>query len=229
MMRESWKQRDGQVVNGEFPLRQHLGGSGESAVFLSEYGQPQPQKAAIKLISAHAMSPELQLSRWRRAAKFSHPRLIRLFQVGRCELDNTELAFVAMEYADWDLSQVFLERPLTPAETRAMLLSTLDALAFLHEKGFVHGRLKPANILSVSGQIKVSSDGIRRIGETGDSLGRSGPYDPPEAARGESTPEGDVWALGMILVEALRLHPLVWQNTRQAELKEDVLISVEGW
>jgi hypothetical protein len=50
----SWKQWEGQVVNGEFHLRQLLGGPDESAVFLTEYGHPQPQKAAIKLISAHA-------------------------------------------------------------------------------------------------------------------------------------------------------------------------------
>src|SRR5713226_2952265 len=124
----------------ELPLAPALRGADESAVFLTEYGQPQRQKAAIKLISAAATSPELQLSRWRRAAKLPHPHLIRLFQVGRCELDNTSLVFVVMEYAEEDLSQVLPERPLTPAEARAMFKPTLDALAFLHEKGFVHGR-----------------------------------------------------------------------------------------
>jgi len=215
----SWKQWEGQVVNGEFHLRQHLGGADESAVFLTEYGQPQPQKAAIKLISAHATSPELQLSRWRRAAKFSHPHLIRLFQMGRCELDNTSLVFVVMEYAEEDLSQVFPERPLTPAEARAMLKSTLDALAFLHEKGFVHGRLKPANIMVISDQIKVSSDGFRRIGESSVGLGTSSTYDPPEAARGQSSAAGDVWSLGMVLVEALTQHPLSWEKTKHREPK----------
>jgi TonB family protein len=215
----SSKQWEGQVVNGEFHLRQHLGGADESAVFLTEYGQPQPQKAAIKLISAHATSPELQLSRWRRAAKFSHPHLIRLFQMGRCELDNTSLVFVVMEYADEDLSQVFLERPLTPAEARAMLKPTLDALVYLHEKGFLHGRLKPANIMSIGDQIKVSSDGIRRIGELSVGLGTSSTYDPPEAARGQSAAAGDVWSLGMVLVEALTQHPLSWEKTKHREPK----------
>src|SRR2546427_11217705 len=99
-----WKQWEGQVVNGEFYLRQHLGGADESAVFLTEYGHPQPQIAAIKLISAYATSPELQLSRWRRAVKFSHPHLIRLFRMGWCQLDNSGLVFMVMEYAEEDLS-----------------------------------------------------------------------------------------------------------------------------
>jgi TonB family protein len=212
-----WEQWECLVVNGEFHLRQHLGGADESAVFLTEYGQPQPQKAAIKLISAHATSPEVQLSHWRRAAKLSHPHLIRLFQMGRCELDNAGLVFVVMEYAEEDLAQVFPERPLTPAEARAMLKPTLDALAFLHEKGFVHGRLKPANIMSIGDQIKVSSDGIRRTDESSVGLGTSSAYDPPEAARGQSSAAGDVWSLGVVLVEALTQHPLIWEKTKQDE------------
>jgi TonB family protein len=215
----SWKQWEGQVVNGEFHLRQHLGGADESAVFLTEYGQPQPQKAAIKLILAQATSPEVQLSRWRRAAKIAHPHLIRLFQMGRCELDNVGLVYLVMEYAEEDLSQVFLERPLTPAEAHAMLKSTLDALTFLHEKGFVHGRLKPANIMVISDQIKVSSDEFHRIGESGVGLGKSSTYNPPEAARGQSSAAGDVWSLGMVLVEALTQQPLIWEKTKQAEPK----------
>jgi TonB family protein len=134
-------------------------------------------------------------------------------------LDHTGLLFVVMEYAEGDLSQVFPERPLMPAEARAMLKSTLDALAFLHEKGFVHGRLKPANIMSIGDQIKVSSDGFRRIGESSVGLGASSAYDPPEAARGQSSTAGDVWSLGMVLVEALTQHPLIWEKTKQAEPK----------
>jgi eukaryotic-like serine/threonine-protein kinase len=213
----SWKRWEGQVVNGKFHLSQHLGEADESAVFLTEYGQPQPQKAAIKLISAQATSPELQLSRWRRAAKLPHPHLIRLIQMGRCKLDNASLVFVVMEYAEEDLAQVFLERPLTPAEAHAMLKPTLDAPAFLYEKGFVHGRLKPANIMSINDQIRISSDRLRRIGESGLGLGTSSPYDPPEAARGQSSPAGDVWSLGMLLVEALTQQPLIWQKTKRDE------------
>jgi TonB family protein len=213
----SWKQLEGQVVNGEFHLRQYLAGAHESAVFLTEYGRPQPQKAAIKLILAQSTSPELQLSRWRRAAKLPHPHLIRLLQVGRCELDNAGLVYLVMEYAEEDLLQVFQERPLTPAEAHAMLKPVLDTLAFLHEKGFVHGRLKPANIMSIGDQIKVSSDGIRRIGESSVGRGKSSTYNPPEAARGQSSAAGDIWSLGMVLVEALTQHPLIWEKTKHGE------------
>src|ERR1700738_4327964 len=98
-MTEAWKQWEGQVVNGEFHLRQYLGGCENSAVFLTEYGEQQPQKAAIKLIPAlPGKNAELQLSLWWLAAKLSHPHLIRLFQMGRCQLGDMELLYLVMEY-----------------------------------------------------------------------------------------------------------------------------------
>lgn len=49
-MTEAWKKWEGQVVNGNFPLRQHLGGSDNSVVFLTEHKAKQIPSAAIKLI-----------------------------------------------------------------------------------------------------------------------------------------------------------------------------------
>src|SRR6266849_5626935 len=143
---EAWKQWEGRVVIGGFQLRQYLGASDHSAVFLTERSEREPQKVAIKLISADPSNAELQLTRWRLAAKLSHPHLIRLFQIGRCRLGNMPLLYVVMEYAEENLSQVLARRPLTPAEARDMLGPVLDALAYLHGQGFVHGDIKPANV-----------------------------------------------------------------------------------
>ena len=87
-MTRDWKQWEGQVVNGNFPLRQYLGGSDHSAVFLTERRGQEPQRAAIKLISADPATVEVQLARWEAAAKLSHPHLLRLFQTGSCQLDK---------------------------------------------------------------------------------------------------------------------------------------------
>src|SRR5712691_7354535 len=125
---ETWKQWEGRVVIGDFQLRQYLGASDHSAVFLTERGEREPQKAAIKLISADPSDAELQLSRWRLAAKLSHPHLIRLFQMGRCQLGKIGLLYVVMEYAEENLSQILPHRPVTPAEAREVLEPVLDAL-----------------------------------------------------------------------------------------------------
>jgi TonB family protein len=209
-MPEAWKQWEGQVVNGEFPLLQYLGGSEHSAVFLTERHEGEhSQRAAIKLIPSVGEDSELRLSRWRLAAALSHPHLIPLFEMGRSEICNVPLLYVVMECAEENLAQVLLSRALNTAEARAMLEPVLDVLAYLHDKGFVHGRIKPADIMAIGEQVKVSSDELCRTGESVDGPGRPGAYDPPEYSRGvipvaESiSPAGDVWSLGMALIETL--------------------------
>ncbi|HET7100898.1 MAG TPA: protein kinase, partial [Terriglobia bacterium] len=159
-MPQRWKQWEGQTLDGKFHLREYLGGSERSAVFLTGDRERGVEKAAIKLIPADPADAKLQLSRWKEAAKLSHPHLIRLFQTGRCRLEDRDLLYLVMEYAELDLSQVLSKVPFPPEETRETLRVVLDTLAYLHGKGFVHGRLKPANIMSVDGQLKLSSDGL---------------------------------------------------------------------
>ena len=216
-MTEAWKQWEGQVVNGEFHLRQYLGGCENSAVFLTEYGERELQKAAIKLIPAPPGNAELQLSQWGLAAKLSHPHLIRLLQMGRCQLGNMELLYVVMEYAEENLAEIVPHRLLTPAEAREMLEPILDALAYVHGQGFVHCRIKPANIMAIEDQLKISSDGLCRMNESRNGLGRPGVYDAPGIANREISPAADVWSLGMTLVEALTQSLPVWDESEQAE------------
>ena len=216
-MTEFWKQREGQVVNGKFQLRQYVGGSEHHAVFRTEYGERELQKAAIKLIRTDPKTAELQLSRWGLAAKLSHPHLIRLFQMGRCDLNNKGLVYVVMEFAEENLSQILPHRPLTPAEAREMLGPALDALAYVHREGFVHGHMKPANIMVVGDQVKISSDGLCRIGESPSGLVKPGIYDPPENAVGGMSPVGDVWSLAVTLIEALTQHQPVMGGMEKVE------------
>ena len=63
-MTRDWKQWEGQTVNGNFPLRQYLGGSENSAVFFTERRGQEPQRAAIKLVVANPATVEVQLARW---------------------------------------------------------------------------------------------------------------------------------------------------------------------
>lgn len=198
-----WKTWQGRIVDGKFPLRQWLGGSEYSAVFLTERpGQPS-SKAAIKLIAAEGTEADRQLSLWRSASQLSHPHLMQIYESGRCRLDSSSLLYVLMEYAEEDLSQILPQRPLAPAEVTDLLPPVLDALSYLHANGFIHGRIKPSNVLASGDQLKLSADQIVAITETNSARQRRDPYDAPETAAGILSPASDVWSVGVTLIAAL--------------------------
>ncbi len=217
-MEKPWNDWEGQVINGEYQLERFLGGSDRAGVFLTEHG---PRKAAIKLMpvdpTGDASATERELARLNAAAKLSHPHLLPILKTGRAKLDDVELLFVVMQYAEEDLAQILPSRALTPGEARDLLDPTLEALAYLRDEGFVHGRLKPANIMAVGDQLKLSSDSISRIGEPSATGDGPSEYDAPEIARGERLATSDVWSLGVVLVKALTQRFPEWETNKEGE------------
>jgi TonB family protein len=223
-MSDVWKLWESEIVSGKFQLVRCLGGSEHSAVFLTERRDGERLvKAAIKIVPTSPENGELQLSRWQQTAELSHPHLLPLYETGRSELRGVPFVYAVMECAEENLAQVLHARALTPAETREMLDSVVDVLAYLHGKGFVHGNIKPANIMASGDQLKISSDGLRRAGERLDSSTGKGAYDAPEMARDAlaNSPEvaaaGDVWSLGMTLVETLTQNLPVMRTAQQQD------------
>jgi TonB family protein len=215
-MSETWQAWVGRTVDGRFPLLSYLGGSDHSAVFLTlaRGSVDDAEKAAIKLILAEAADAEKQLLRWKTASELTHPNLIRIFEVGRCELQGTALLYVVQEYAEESLSQILPERALTAEEARGMLPPILRVLQCVHDTGLAHGRIQPSNILAVADQVKLSSDAMGVVGERRRGARATSAYDPPEAATGEVSPAADRWQLGMTLVEALTQRLPIWDRSR---------------
>jgi TonB family protein len=172
-----WKQCEGELAGGEFPLERLLDGREGSAVFLTRSASG---KAVIKLVVAGQEQAAEMVERWNRAATLRHPHLVRILAAGTWALEGTPLAYFAMEYAEENLAEVLRERPLTTDEIRDLLPPVVDALAYLHGQGLVHGSLKPSNILAVEDTVKISSEEI----SAGD-------------------PAADIEALGVTLLQAL--------------------------
>jgi len=200
-MNENWQRWEGLTVDGKFGLETYLGGSDHSGVFLTRRGADKSEKAVIKLTSIDSTEAEQQLARWNGARALSHPNLIGIFEAGRCEVEGAKLLYVVEEYAEENLAQILPERALTADETRGLLPPVLQAFQFLHEKGFVHGGIQPSNILAIGDRVKLSTDTLLKPGEKATRSGASS-YDPPESATG-ATAAGDVWRLGMTVVEVL--------------------------
>jgi TonB family protein len=226
-----WKKWEGRVVDEKFPLRQWLGGSDHSAVFLTETPGAESQKAAIKLIPANGRDTDAQLSRWTAAAKLSHPHLIRLLAWGQCEIDDTPLLYVVMEFAEENLAEILPLRPLAAEEASGMLVPTVDALASLHGAGLVHGGIKPSNIMAVKDQLKISADGLRETGEHRTARAFR-VYDAPEVKSAGPSPAADIWSLGATLVAVLTQTEPNQTEPNQTEPKmnsgEPTVVSVPG-
>ncbi|MFZ0663806.1 MAG: TonB family protein [Acidobacteriaceae bacterium] len=213
-IRSDWA---GRVVGGRFRLLKWLGGTDWSDVFLTERDGPGSQRAAIKLIAGDTANAAARMALWAAVAQLSHPRLMPLFATGRCQVDGKQMLYSVTEYAEEVLSDVIPERALAPGEVREMLIPVLDALFYLHPKGFVHGHLKPANILVVANHLKLSTDGLEVAGERVQTGVAPSIYDAPEVGTTGITPAADVWSLGATLVEALTQQPPAWERSTQTD------------
>ncbi|MGZ4787911.1 MAG: TonB family protein [Terriglobales bacterium] len=196
-MSEAFGNWTGRALENNLVLAEYVGGTAHKAVYRTTVSG---QSAAIKLIQTDPTTSATQLSRIETAGQLSHPHLLRVLQTGRTEIDGSEFVYIVTEYAEENLGQVLPDRALTKEEARQVVEAVLKALAYLHEQGLVHADLKPANIMAVNDQLKLSVDGIQGVGEP---LHRQpDAHDPPESAKALS-PASDVWSVGMTLVEVL--------------------------
>jgi serine/threonine protein kinase len=216
-MSEMWNKWIGQVVDHKYQLQRYLGTTDHSVVFLAEFHDPEVRQAAIKFVSADFSGSEQQIATWKETARLSHPHLIRIYGAGPCKIEDMDLLYVAMEYAEENLGQVLPHRALVAEETKEMLSSIVDALVYLHDRGLVHGHVKPSNVLATGELLKLSSDAISPAGEVREMRRERSAYDAPELPAAPYTPAADVWSLGVTLLEALTQQPAVLPFNENAD------------
>jgi serine/threonine-protein kinase len=139
-----------------------------------------------------------------------------------------------MEYVDGiSLEERFTRGPLPPVDAARLVESLSYALHAVHQQGIVHRDLKPANILLASdNDPKVADFGLAKRLGAASSIAAGGAiigtvlYMSPEQALGQTAvvgPPADVYALGVILYEALAGRPpfagATWLETLQ-QLRE---------
>lgn len=199
----SWEQWEGRIVNARFPLRKYLSDWEQGACYLTEVnGLP----ATIKLLRAGAAQADAQVASWKLAASLSHPNLVRILQIGLWHADDEQdMHFAIEEHCEESLAEILRLRSLTAREAREMLAPALDSLKYLHALGIMHGEINPGNVLAAGDQLKLSTDSVRRPGQSRPHTLAS-PYDAPEKSAGTTSPSGDIWSLGITLFEALTGH-----------------------
>jgi len=216
-MSDMWKRWEGQVVDHKYLLQQYIASTDHSVVFLAEFHDPEPRQVAIKFVAAEVAGKEQQLANWNTVAQLSHPNLLKIYGSGQCKIEDTNLLYVAMEYAEENLAQVLPHRALMADEIREMLKAVTDVLVYLHDNKLVHGHIKPSNVLASGELLKLSSDTISPAGEVREMRRERSAYDSPELPGSPYTPAADVWSLGVTLVEAVTQQPAILPFNEQAD------------
>jgi serine/threonine-protein kinase len=221
---------------GKYSLLLKLATGGMAEIFLARLkGVAGFEKfVVIKRILPHLVDDEqfvaMFLDEARIAARISHPHVCQVYELG--EVDGQY--FIAMEYLEGvTMTQVVrkLARDRRTADLRlsvALLAQACEGLHHAHELrgadgqpiGVVHRDVSPQNLLvTAGGVLKVLDFGIAKAAgassktRTGTVKGKYA-YMSPEQLRGEPLDRrADVFALGVVLFEALTGRRLFWRET----------------
>ncbi|MDX1583366.1 MAG: protein kinase [Thermoanaerobaculia bacterium] len=145
------------------------------------------------------------------AGILSHPNIVTVHDIGTDE--ETGNSFIAMEYVEGrNLKEILNQaRPFSPEDAAEVLSQIAEALAFAHRKGIVHRDVKPANIIIRDDRsAKITDFGIAKIAShvanltmTGQFLGTPNYMSPEQVKGGSIDGRSDIFALGVVLYEAL--------------------------
>ncbi|MDP8209022.1 MAG: serine/threonine-protein kinase [Candidatus Electryonea clarkiae] len=160
----------------------------------------------------------------RLGAKVEHPNAARIHDVS--EADGRP--YVAMEWIEGEDLEMALEREGVFSFNRTLRLSRdlLNGLAAIHEEGVVHRDLSPANVrLTEEGVARITDFGLAtsdfdlRYTLPGSVVGTPGYLAPEQASGKEIDSRADLFALGVLIHEALTGKPLFRDKDLIATLK----------
>jgi hypothetical protein len=153
------------------------------------------------------------------AAQLRHPACLRARGFGR----DSRHVYIAYEFVPGCTYREALRAgELHDDEAIEACAQVCDGLAHAHAAGILHRDIKPSNVLLADGDrvsARVLDFGLAQMAdaetltEAGDVPGTLAYISPERLAGGEATPAADVWAVGVMLWEALvGRHPF-WRGS----------------
>jgi eukaryotic-like serine/threonine-protein kinase len=230
----------GDTLNNRFVLEECLGVGGMGTVYKAldlrklEASDRKPH-IAIKVLNVQFRGQPTSLIALQREARkaqtLAHRNIVTVYDFDR----DGPLVYLTMEYLSGKPLSKVLRAPgfagMPFEKARPIIAGMGQALAYAHERGFVHCDFKPANVfLTDGGDVKVIDFGIARVFQRPEedpdvtvfdpaTLGGITPaYASPEMfEHREPDPRDDVYALACVTYELLTgKHPFNRKSATQA-------------
>jgi serine/threonine-protein kinase len=195
----------------DYRIEAVLGRGGVSVVYLAEDPRLK-RRVGLKLLSPASAEDERFrerfLSESELAASLDHANVIPIYEAGEAEGS----LFIAMRYVEGsDLKALLRDGPLSQERAVVVAAQVAGALDAAHQRGLVHGDVKPSNVLidrhdhvylADFGLTKRLTDPRSPTGEA--QLMGTIDYVAPEQIRGDEVDgRADVYSLGCLLHECL--------------------------
>ena len=207
----------GLVLNRYRPLRP-LGSGGSGSVWLARDEQT-GLDVALKIVAREgkaAMRAEREAAA---AARLRHPSCLRAYKFAR----DPRHVYIAYEFVPGRTFREALRAgELNDGTAIEACAQICDGLAHAHATGILHRDVKPSNVLLADGDrvsVRLLDFGLARMAEAetltaqGDVPGTLAYISPERLAGDDASEASDVWAVGVMLWEALAGRHPFWQTS----------------
>jgi len=192
-----------------------LGSGGNGSVWLAK-DEVTGLDVALKIIPREGKAAARAEREALAARRLRHERCVRAYDVGH----DSGHVYIAYEYVPGrTMRQALRTDELSELDAVEIAAQVLDALAHAHRAGIVHRDVKPSNILlehadGVAARLLdfglAQFDGADTLTAVGDVPGTLAYIAPERLAGEEASPASDVWAVGVVLWEALAVRHPFW-------------------
>jgi eukaryotic-like serine/threonine-protein kinase len=205
------------VLNRYRPLRP-LGSGGSGSVWLAR-DERTGLDVALKIVAREGKSAARAEREAAAAAHLRHPACLRAYGFGR----DSRHVYIAYEFVPGQTYREALRAgDLTDETAIEACAQVCDGLAHAHASGILHRDIKPSNVLLTDGDrvsARVLDFGLAQMAEAetlteaGDVPGTLAYISPERLSGNEATPAADVWAVGVMLWEALAGRHPFWRGS----------------
>ncbi len=215
----------GTVLGGKYRIGRKIGSGGIGVVYAAEH-VTLGHEVAVKVLRGAAARDGGEIARLRREAYIQvhveHPNVVRVMDLD--QMPDGSIYVVMERLVGRSLADKLARDGLiAPGLAIPVYIDVCRALHAAHKKGVVHRDLKPGNIfLCDDGISKVLDFGMSKLAtaesltQTGYTLGTPEYMAPEQCIGAQVEPRTDIYALGVMMYEALTGElPIVAANRRE--------------